>query len=99
MNTALAGVAGTYPVLALQGGDGTVLMHRWQFGFNLIYHYLYPQLTMGLILLIVVLETLYLKKGGELYRKSADFWVKLFAPAFVIGAVTGIPLEFGFGTN
>ncbi|WP_273886841.1 cytochrome ubiquinol oxidase subunit I [Rubrobacter naiadicus] len=94
-----AALMSVHPVLALQDTSSTVLLHRWQFGFNLIYHYLYPQLTMGLILLIVVLETLYLRRGHEFYKKAADFWVRLFAPAFVIGAVTGIPLEFGFGTN
>lgn len=99
----LSGVAQPHLMLALQGAasedTGQVLMHRWQFGFNLIYHYLYPQLTMGLILLIVILETLYLRRGNETFKKAANFWTRIFAPAFVIGAVTGIPLEFGFGTN
>ncbi len=98
MNAALLNLADLHPVLALQDG-GNVLLHRWQFGFNLIYHYLYPQLTMGLIFLIFVLETLYLRRRDEVFKKAANFWTKLFAPAFVIGAVTGIPLEFGFGTN
>lgn len=100
MNTLLSSFA-HYPILAQVSPEasGRILMDRWQFGFNLIYHYLYPQLTMGLILMIFILETLYLRRGDETYKKAANFWTKLFAPAFVIGAVTGIPLEFGFGTN
>ena len=101
MNALLSGFA-HYPLVLAQVSPeaaGRVLMDRWQFGFNLIYHYLYPQLTMGLILMIVILETLYLRRGDETYKKAANFWTRLFAPAFIIGAVTGIPLEFGFGTN
>ncbi|MBX6765072.1 MAG: cytochrome ubiquinol oxidase subunit I [Rubrobacteraceae bacterium] len=83
----------------LQGNSEAWVLDRWQFGGNLLYHYLYPQFNMGIILLIFIIETLHLRTRKDFYRKAADFWVKIFAPAFVIGAVTGIPLEFGFGTN
>jgi len=74
-------------------------LHRIHFGFTITYHYLFPQLTMGLALLIVVLKTLALKTGDEKYDVCARFWAKIFAINFVLGVVTGIPMEFQFGTN
>ncbi len=74
-------------------------LHRIHFGFTITYHYLFPQLTMGLALLIVVLKTLALRTGEEKYDVSARFWAKIFAINFVLGVVTGIPMEFQFGTN
>src|SRR5215218_720099 len=56
-------------------------------------------LTMGLALLIFVLKSVYMRNGNDLYNKSARFWAKIFAVTFVMGVVTGIPLEFQFGTN
>lgn len=72
---------------------------RIQFAFTVIFHYLFPQLTMGLGLLIVVLKTLALRTGNEHYNHAARFWAKIFAINFAIGVVTGIPMEFQFGTN
>jgi len=74
-------------------------LHRIHFAFTITYHYLFPQLTMGLALLLVVLKTLALKTGDEKYDVSARFWAKIFAINFVLGVVTGIPMEFQFGTN
>ena len=74
-------------------------LHRIHFGFTITYHYLFPQLTMGLALLMVILKTLALKTGDETYNISARFWAKIFAINFVLGVVTGIPMEFQFGTN
>src|ERR671939_2173560 len=79
--------------------DDPTLISRWQFAFTIVYHYLFPQLTMGLALLLVVLKSLYLRKGIETYNKAARFWGKIFAVTFVMGVVTGIPMEFQFGTN
>ncbi|HTW45180.1 MAG TPA: cytochrome ubiquinol oxidase subunit I [Acidobacteriaceae bacterium] len=76
-----------------------LLLHRLQFAFTVTYHYLFPQLTMGLALLIVVLKTIALKTGDERYHQSARFWAKIFAVNFLLGVVTGIPMEFQFGTN
>jgi len=74
-------------------------MHRWHFAFTVTYHYIYPQLTMGLALLIVLLKTMALRTGDEHYNRSARFWAKIFGINFTIGVVTGIPMEFQFGTN
>jgi cytochrome d ubiquinol oxidase subunit I len=76
-----------------------VLADRWHFAFTITYHYLFPQLTMGLALLIFVLETMGLRTGNEHYRNCALFWSKIFAINFAMGVVTGIPMEFQFGTN
>src|SRR6266849_8242546 len=76
-----------------------LLLHRIHFGFTVTFHYLFPQLTMGLALLIVVLKTIALRSGNELYNEASRFWVKIFAINFLIGVVTGIPMEFQFGTN
>src|SRR6202044_2608906 len=65
----------------------------------IIYHYLFPQLTMGLSLLIVVLKFIAIRKDDERYHQAARFWAKIFAVNFLLGVVTGIPMEFQFGTN
>src|SRR6201987_2219084 len=74
-------------------------LNRLHFAFTITYHYLFPQLTMGLALLIVVLKTLALHTGDEHYDLSARFWANIFAINFLLGVVTGIPMEFQFGTN
>src|SRR6185369_4941818 len=79
--------------------DSALLVHRLQFAFTITYHYLFPQLTMGLAPLIVVFKTMYLKTGNVRYNDAARFWAKIFGINFVIGVVTGIPMEFQFGTN
>ncbi len=73
--------------------------HRLQFAFTIIYHYLFPQLTMGLALLIVVMKWRALKTGDDTWAKAARFWVRIFGLNFAVGVVTGIPMEFQFGTN
>lgn len=75
------------------------LIHRLHFAFTVTYHYLFPQLTMGLALLIVVLKSVALKTGGEDWDRAARFWAHIFGINFIFGVVTGIPLEFEFGTN
>ena len=79
--------------------DSALLIHRLHFAFTVTYHYLFPQLTMGLAPLIVILKTLALKTKDERYDRAARFWAKIFGINFVIGVVTGIPMEFQFGTN
>lgn len=76
----------------------SLLLHRVQFAFTASYHYLFPQLTMGLALLIFILKTLGLR-GHAWADIAARFWLKIFGLTFLIGVVTGIPLEFQFGTN
>jgi len=76
-----------------------VVADRIQFAFTLMFHYLFPILTMGLAPLIVVLKTLHLLRRDEQYAVAARFWTKLFALNFAVGVITGIPMEFQFGTN
>src|SRR5689334_3582506 len=79
--------------------DSALLIHRLHFAFTVTFHYLFPQLTMGLAPLIVALKSLALWKNDEKYDHAARFWAKIFGINFVIGVVTGIPMEFQFGTN
>jgi cytochrome bd ubiquinol oxidase subunit I len=72
---------------------------RFQFGFLATYHYLFPMLTMGLALIIFILKLVAYRKQDAAYNDAARFWAKLFGINFVIGVITGIPLEFQFGTN
>ncbi len=76
-----------------------LVIHRWHFAFTITFHYLFPQLTMGLAPLIVVLKTLAIRKQDEHYHQAARFWARIFGINFVLGVVTGIPMEFQFGTN
>ncbi len=76
-----------------------VFWHRLQFGFTAAYHYLFPQLTMGLALFIVLLKLLARRTGNERYQEAARFWIRIFGINFAVGVVTGIPMEFQFGTN
>jgi cytochrome d ubiquinol oxidase subunit I len=76
-----------------------VFWHRLQFAFTITYHYLFPQLTMGLALLIFAMKTLGLRAGGEAWNDAARFWIRIFGLNFGMGVVTGIPMEFQFGTN
>jgi cytochrome bd ubiquinol oxidase subunit I len=79
--------------------DDALLMHRLHFAFTITYHYLFPQLTMGLAPLIVFFKTMYLWKKDDRYNRAAYFVGKVFAISFIFGVVTGIPMEFQFGTN
>jgi cytochrome d ubiquinol oxidase subunit I len=79
--------------------DSALLVHRLHFAFTVTFHYLFPQLTMGLAPLIVVLKTLALRRSDETYNHAARFWARVFGINFLLGVVTGIPMEFQFGTN
>jgi len=72
---------------------------RIQFAFTIIYHYLFPQLTMGLAWFLVYWKWRALRTGDEKYNQAARFWAKIFGLNFAVGVVTGIPMEFQFGTN
>ncbi|HNP59837.1 MAG TPA: cytochrome ubiquinol oxidase subunit I [Nitrospirales bacterium] len=76
-----------------------LLYDRLQFAFTVTFHYLFPQLTIGLALLLLYLRSRALVSGDEHYHQIARFWTKIFALSFAFGVVTGIPLEFQFGTN
>ena len=79
--------------------DAALGLHRLTFAFTINYHYLFPQLTMGLALLIVLLKTLALRHPEAHYDHAARFWARLFGISFAMGVVTGIPMEFQFGTH
>ena len=79
--------------------ESTLLIHRLHFAFTVTFHYLFPQLTMGLAPLIVIMKTMALRTQNDLYNQAARFWAKIFGINFIMGVVTGIPMEFQFGTN
>ena len=72
---------------------------RMQFAFTITFHYLFPQLTMGLSLMIVYFKWKFLRTNIKKYNDAAKFWMRIFALNFAMGVVTGIPMEFQFGTN
>ena len=74
-------------------------LHRLHFAFTVTFHYLFPQLTMGLALLIFILKTMAIRTGDEHYNRAVRFWARIFGITFAMGVVTGIPMEFQFGTN
>lgn len=79
--------------------EDLIFYDRLQFAFTITFHYLFPQLTMGLSLIIVIFKGIYLRKKIEKYNDAAKFFMKIFAVNFTMGVVTGIPMEFQFGTN
>jgi cytochrome bd ubiquinol oxidase subunit I len=81
------------------GATDPLVWHRFQFAFTIVYHYLFPQLTMGLALLIAFMKWRGLRPGGGLSNDAARFWIRIFGINFAVGVVTGIPMEFQFGTN
>lgn len=76
-----------------------VMLSRLQFATTIIYHFFFVPLTMGLSVLIAVMESLYVKTGNDVYKRMAQFWGKLFLINFAMGVVTGIVQEFQFGMN
>jgi cytochrome bd ubiquinol oxidase subunit I len=79
--------------------EEALTVHRLQFAFTITFHYIFPQLTMGLALLILVLKSIALRTSDEQWNRAARFWAKIFGISFTMGVVTGIPMEFQFGTN
>ena len=76
-----------------------IVWSRIQFAMTAAYHWLFVPLTLGLALVMAIMETIYVVKKDEFWKKTAQFWVKLFAINFAVGIATGIILEFEFGTN
>jgi len=76
-----------------------VLLSRWQFALTIMFHYLFPPLTIGMGVVLVHLEGMSLWKKDPLYEQAARFWTKIFAVNFAMGVATGIVMEFEFGTN
>ena len=79
--------------------EDTIFWSRVQFAFTITYHYLFPQLTMGLAWIIVYFKWRHLRTGEERFASATRFWARIFGINFAVGVVTGIPMEFQFGTN
>ncbi|WP_425332353.1 cytochrome ubiquinol oxidase subunit I [Rhodoblastus sphagnicola] len=76
-----------------------VELSRWQFAATALYHFLFVPLTLGLSWLLVIMETVYVMTGKEIYKDMTRFWGKLFGINFALGVTTGLTMEFEFGTN
>lgn len=76
-----------------------VALSRWQFAITCVYHFFFVPLTLGLSVLVAIMETIYVRTGNNLYKQMAQFWGKLFLINFGMGIVTGIVMEFQFGMN
>lgn len=77
----------------------TEILARIQFAFTIAFHYIYPPLSIGLGVILVIMEGLYLRTKNKLYETMTRFWVRVFALTFALGVATGIVMEFEFGTN
>lgn len=76
-----------------------VILARLQFALTIMFHYIFPVLSIGLGLILVIIEAIYLKTNDTAYLRMAQFWTKVFALTFALGVATGIVMEFEFGTN
>lgn len=76
-----------------------VFLSRLQFGLTIAFHYLFPPLSIGLSIVLIIMEGLYLKTKNKLYHQMTHFWVRIFGLIFALGVATGIVMEFQFGTN
>jgi cytochrome d ubiquinol oxidase subunit I len=76
-----------------------VILSRLQFAAATMFHFLFVPLTLGLSVMVAIMETRYVRTGDETYLRMTRFWGKLFLINFAVGIVTGITLEFQFGTN
>ena len=79
--------------------ETVIILSRWQFALTTIYHFFFVPLTIGLSLLVAIIQTIYYKTGDLIYKDMAKFWGKLFLINFAMGVVTGIVMEFQFGMN
>lgn len=77
----------------------TLILSRWQFAITTVYHFFFVPLTLGLSVLLAIMETAYVRTGDETYKQMCKFWGKLFVINFAVGVATGIVLEFQFGMN
>ncbi len=79
--------------------DAVIFLDRIHFAMNILFHYLFPQLTMGLAVILLYFKTMALRRNDPRYHRAFRFWLHIFGINFVFGVVTGIPMEFLFGTN
>lgn len=80
--------------------DATMIeLSRWQFAITALYHFIFVPLTLGMTWILVIMESVYVMTGREIYREMTRFWGKLFGINFALGVTTGLTMEFQFGTN
>lgn len=79
--------------------DTVVELSRWQFAITVLYHFLFVPLTLGLSMILAIMESVYVMTGNPIYKQMVKFWGKLFGINFALGVATGITMEFQFGTN
>src|SRR5437588_3266317 len=79
--------------------DDVFLLSRIQFALTIMFHYIFPPLSIGLGAIMVIMEGMYLRTGNGIYHQMTRFWSRVFAVNFAIGVATGIVMEFQFGTN
>jgi len=80
--------------------DSTMIeLSRWQFASTALYHFIFVPLTLGMVWILVIMESVYVMTGREIYRDMTKFWGKLFGINFALGVTTGLTMEFQFGTN
>src|ERR1700722_14338877 len=77
----------------------TVMLARSQFALNICFHYIFPTFSIGLGLILVIMEGCYLWTKNRVYERMVKFWVKIFALIFAIGVGTGLVMVFAFGNN
>ncbi len=77
----------------------TLLLARWQSGLTLVYHFLFVPLTLGLVLLVALMETLYVTSGNTDYKRMARFWGQLYIINYALGFLTGLLQEFQLGMS
>ena len=76
-----------------------ILLSRIQFGLTISFHYIFPPLSIGLGVILVLMEALYLKTRNPLFQQMTRFWTRIFGLTFALGVATGVVMEFQFGTN
>jgi cytochrome d ubiquinol oxidase subunit I len=80
--------------------DSTLIeLSRWQFASTALYHFIFVPLTLGMVWLLVIMESVYVMTGRKIYQDMTQFWGKLFGINFALGVATGLTMEFQFGTN
>lgn len=102
MDFEAAAEAGTPAAGGREEGErrlSNLVLARWQFGVTTIYHFLFVPLTIGLVFAIALMETLYVTRREDAYKRMAQYWGRLFLINFAVGVVTGIMQEFQFGMN
>ena len=76
-----------------------LILSRIQFAFTIAFHYIFPPMSIGLSIILIIMEGMYLKTKNEIYHQMTRFWVRIFGLIFALGVATGIVMEFQFGTN